>query len=139
MTSWLIGRYPDTWTAAVAGAAPVDFTDMYSLSDLNRMRRHSITDSPYTGDNLEKAYAQSPIRHFNKLKTPTLVMSKTADSRVSVTGSYKLYHALRDNGVPCQFIAYPGPGHFPGDPVRSQDVWRRWLGWMEQYLGVVIP
>lgn len=134
MTSWLIGRYPEVWTAAVAGAAPVDFTDMYSLNDLNRMRRHSIVESPYVGDNLSWAYENSPISNFSKLKTPTLIMSKTGDARVTITGSYKLYGALRDNNVPVEFIAYPGPGHFPRDPVRSLDVYTRWIGWLDKYL-----
>ncbi len=134
MTSWLIGRYPDVWTAAVAGAAPVDLTDMYSLNDLNRMRRHSIVESPYVGDNLSWAFANSPISNFSKLKTPTLVMSKTGDARVTITGSYKLFGALRDNNVPVEFIAYPGPGHFPRDPVRSLDVYTRWIEWLEKYL-----
>jgi dipeptidyl aminopeptidase/acylaminoacyl peptidase len=139
MTSWMIGRYPDVWAAAVAGAAPVDYTDMYSLSDLNRMRRHAITGSPYTGDNLMKAYEQSPIIHFSKLKTPTLIMSKTGDYRVSITGSYKLYGALRDNNIPVEFIAYPGPGHFPRDPVRSLDVYTRWINWFQKYIGKKLP
>lgn len=134
MTSWLIGRYPDVWTAAVAGAAPVDFTDMYSLNDLNRMRRHSIVESPYVGDNLSWSYKNSPISNFSKLKTPTLIMSKTGDARVTITGSYKLYGALRDNNVPIEFIAYPGPGHFPRDPVRSLDVYTRWVEWLVRYL-----
>jgi dipeptidyl aminopeptidase/acylaminoacyl peptidase len=134
MTAWMIGRYPEVWAAAVAGAAPVDFTDMYSLSDLNRMRRHAITDSPYVGDNLEKAYEQSPIIHFPKLRTPTLVISMTGDYRVTVTGSYKLFSALRDNGVQVEFIAYRGRGHFPSDPVQRQDVTVRWLEWLETYL-----
>jgi dipeptidyl aminopeptidase/acylaminoacyl peptidase len=134
MTAWLIGRYPDEWKAAVAGAAPVDFTDMYSLNDLNRMRRHSITRSPYVGDNLQWAYDNSPITNFSKIKVPTLIMSKIGDSRVTITGSYKLYGALRDNGVPVEFIGYPGPGHFPSDPVRSKDVWDRWITWIEKYL-----
>jgi dipeptidyl aminopeptidase/acylaminoacyl peptidase len=134
MTSWLIGRYPETWVAAVAGAAPVDFTDMYSLNDLNRMRRHSITDSPYKGDNLQWAYNNSPIINFSKIKAPTLIMSKTGDYRVTITGSYKLYGALRDNNIPVEFIGYPGPGHFPSDPVRSNDVWQRWIGWLGKYV-----
>ena len=139
MTSWMIGRYPDVWAAAVAGAAPVDYTDMYSLSDLNRMRRHAITGSPYVGNNLMKAYEQSPIIHFSKLRTPTLIMSKTGDYRVSITGSYKLYGALRDNNVPVEFVAYPGPGHFPSDPVRSLDVYTRWLSWLQKYIGKKLP
>ncbi len=61
-------------------------------------------------------------------------MSVTGDYRVAITGSYKLFGALRDNEVPTQFIAYPGRGHFPGDPVQREDVYRRWLGWLEGYL-----
>src|SRR5262249_45801393 len=139
MTAWMIGRYPDEWAAAVSGAAPVDYTDMYSLSDLNRMPRHAITVSPYKGDNLRSAYEQSPIKNLSKIKTPTLVLSKVADSRVAITGSYKLYNALRDNGIRTQFIVYPGPGHLVTDPVRSKDVYDRWLGWLAQFIGPSSP
>lgn len=135
MTSWLIGRYPEVWKAAVVGAAPVDFTDMYSLNDLNRMKRHAIVASPYVGEgSLEWSYKNSPIWHFSKIKAPTLIMSKTADARVTVTGSYKLFGALRDNGIETKFIAYPGPDHFPADPVRALDVYERWIGWIEAHL-----
>lgn len=134
MTAWLIGRYQG-WRAAVAGAAPIDIADMYSLSDLNVMRRHAITDSPWIKDNAKTFFAQSPIANLSKIRTPTLILSNSGDSRVPVIGSYKLYHALRDNNVPVKFVVYPTGGHFPGDPVRSRDVNRRWLEWLEQYLG----
>jgi dipeptidyl aminopeptidase/acylaminoacyl peptidase len=134
MTAWLIGRYPNQWRAAVAGAAPIDIIDMYSLSDLNVIRRHAITDSPWTGENAKKYFAQSPVAHLSKIRTPTLIMSNSGDSRVPVIGSYKLFHALRDNNVPVKFVVYPIGGHFPGDPVRSRDVNKRWLEWLNQYL-----
>ncbi len=134
MTAWLIGRYPDAWRAAVAGAAPVDATDMTALSDLNVMIRHCLTTSPWVGTRYQEYLAQSPIFHFSKLRTPTLIMSKTGDSRVTVTGSYKLFHALRDNGVEVEFVGYPGPGHFPSDPAGTRDVYRRWIRWLKGYL-----
>jgi dipeptidyl aminopeptidase/acylaminoacyl peptidase len=134
MTAWMITRYPGEWVAAVAGAAPVDYTDMYSLSDLNRMHRHAITASPYIGDNLKTAQQQSPLKNFSKIRTPTLILSKSDDSRVAITGSYKLFNALRDNDVKTQFIVYPGAGHLVTDPVRSQDVYDRWLNWLSEYL-----
>ena len=42
----------------------------------------------------------------------------------------------RPNLVPVQFIAYPVAGHSPGDPVRQQNVNRRWLEWLEKYLAL---
>lgn len=133
MTAWLIGRYPDRWSAAVAGAAPTDLVDMYALSDLNVMRRHALTESPWRGERLRALAEQSPITHAGRIRTPTLILSNTGDQRVAVTGSYKLYRALRDNGVPVQFVAYPASGHFPGDPVRARDVYRRWLAWIDEH------
>ena len=134
MTAWLIGRYPGRWKAAVAGAAPVDLTDMYSLTDLNVMRRHAITGSPFVGDNLRKYMEMSPLIHLPRVRTPTLVMSLTGDVRVVVTGSYKIYRALKDNGVPVEFVAFPGGGHSPADPVRQLERDRRWMEWLDRWL-----
>ena len=82
-----------------------------------------------------KAYAtQSPISYLWKAKTPTLIMSDVGDWRVTTTQAYKLFHALKDNGVPVKFVAFPVPGHSPADPIRSRDVWRRWTAWLTTYL-----
>lgn len=134
MTAWLIGKYPNMWKAAVAGAAPVDLTDMTSLTDNNVIIRHAITSSPWMGDNLKNYLNMSPILNLPKVKAPTLVMSVVGDERVSITGSYKIYHALKANSVPVQFIAYPGSGHFPADPANQNDVYQRWIMWLKKYL-----
>ena len=42
--------------------------------------------------------------------------SQIGDNNVTITNSFKMYHALKDNGVPVEFVAYPVHGHFPGDP-----------------------
>jgi dipeptidyl aminopeptidase/acylaminoacyl peptidase len=133
MTSWLIGHY-QIWKAAMAGAPVSDLYDEYNLSDGNVTARYQFRGSPYTGDNLKDYRAQSPITYASNMKTPTLIMHDTGDARVTVTQGYSLYHALKDNGVPVKFIAFPIAGHSPGDPVRRMDVFRRWVEWMDQYL-----
>lgn len=134
MTAWLIGKYPDFWKAAVAGAAPVDITDMTSLTDLNVSVRHAITSSPWEQGELRRYLRMSPIANLPKAKAPTLVLSVVSDERVSVTGSYKIYHALKANKIPTQFFAYPGTAHFPADPINANDVYRRWTEWLETHL-----
>src|SRR2546430_13538255 len=89
---------------------------------------------PISGKSLQAYRDQSPISYVATMKTPTLILSDVRDARVTVTQSYELYHALRDNGVPVRFVAYPVDGHFPGDPVRTTDVYRRWLEWLDQDL-----
>jgi dipeptidyl aminopeptidase/acylaminoacyl peptidase len=133
MTSWLTGHY-HIWKAAVAGAAVNDFVHEYALSDNNVTMRYAFGGSPWSGKLLKAYQEQSPIAYAQSITTPTLILSDTGDARVPITQSYLMYHALKDNGVPVQFFAYPVDGHFPSDPVRLPDVYRRWLEWMDRYL-----
>ena len=133
MTSWLIGHY-QIWKVALAGAPVTDLYEEFNLSDGNVTSRYSFKGSPFAGDNLKDYRAQSPITYAPQIKTPTLILHDTGDARVTIGQSYQLYHALKDNNVPVKFFAYPVAGHFPGDPVRIMDVYRRWQAWMDQYL-----
>jgi dipeptidyl aminopeptidase/acylaminoacyl peptidase len=135
MTTWLLGHYPDVWRAAVAGAAVTDWMDQYNLADGNVRVANSFGGSPWKDDRMKAFWEQSPISAAHKIKAPTLVLSNTGDYRVPITQSFKLYHALKDNGVKTQFIAYPMPGHNAGDPVRQRDVDRRWIAWLHEHLG----
>jgi dipeptidyl aminopeptidase/acylaminoacyl peptidase len=135
MTSWMIGHHT-FWRAAVAGAAVTDLVDEYSFSDGNVQMRYGFPHdaSPWTAEG-EKLYReQSPITFATNAVTPTLVLCTTGDARVPPTQSYRLYHALKDRGVAASMVAYPVPGHFPSDPLRSRDVYRRWADWLDQHL-----
>jgi dipeptidyl aminopeptidase/acylaminoacyl peptidase len=133
LTTWLIGHY-QIWKTAVALAPITDWNEQYNLSDTGVVKRYRFKGSPWVGDNMKEYVAQSPIASASRIKTPTLILCDTGDSRVPITQSYQLYHALKDNGVTVKFVAYPVSGHFPGGPVRARDVYSRWLGWLDQYL-----
>jgi dipeptidyl aminopeptidase/acylaminoacyl peptidase len=137
MTTWLIGNYTG-WRVAVAGAAVTDWMDQYNLGDANVRRASAFGGSPWTDPKRMQAFMdQSPIAYASKIRTPTLVMTNMEDYRVPPTQSFKLYHALKDNGVPTKFVGYPIFGHNANDPVRSRDVQRRWIGWIEQHFNEV--
>jgi dipeptidyl aminopeptidase/acylaminoacyl peptidase len=133
MTSWMIGHYP-IFKAAVSGAAVNNLIDSYSLSDGNALRRYQYGGSPFVGDYVNIYREQSPITYAKNIKVPVLIMSDTGDYRVPITESYQMYHALKDNGVPVKFIAYPVTGHSPEDPVHAADILRRYVEWFSTYL-----
>lgn len=140
MTAWMIGNYPNVWRAAVAGAPVTDLVDQYTLSDNNVQRASGYGPSPFVGDNLRSYAVESPISYAYRVKAPTLIMSDVGDWRVTTTQAYKLFHALKDNGVTVKFVAFPVGGHSPADPIRSRDVWRRWTAWLDTYLnGTAAP
>ncbi|HSB09350.1 MAG TPA: S9 family peptidase [Blastocatellia bacterium] len=133
MTTWLLGHYSG-WRVAMAGAAVTDWMDQYNLGDANVRRGAGFGGSPWTDAKRLQSYMdQSPIASASKIRTPTLIMTNNQDFRVPPMQSFKLYHALRDNGVPTKFVAYPIYGHNAGDPVRQRDVQRRWIEWIEQH------
>jgi dipeptidyl aminopeptidase/acylaminoacyl peptidase len=138
VSAWLIGHHR-RWKAAVVGAGAMDLFDMYTLTDLNVQLRHAITASPYLNGRERWFREQSPLTYASRVRTPTLILHDVRDQRVTITQSYKLFHALKDNGVPVQFIAYPVAGHSPTDPVRARDVTRRWIDWLDRWLTSPTP
>jgi len=133
MTSWLIGHY-HIWKAAVSGAAVNDWFVDYATADDHLADSLQLGVTPWTDDGYREYLRQSPIADAAAITTPTLIMSDVGDVRVPVTQSYELFHALRDNHVPVEFVAYPVSGHVPDDPVRNADIDRRWVEWMVRYL-----
>jgi dipeptidyl aminopeptidase/acylaminoacyl peptidase len=133
MTTWLIGHYHD-WKTAIAGAAVTDWLEQYNLSDGNVQMRYQFGGTPRAVD-LEKLYREhSPISYARDIRTPTLIMATTGDARVPITQSYRLFHTLKDNECSVKFVAYPAAGHFPGDPVRQKDIFRRWVAWLDEQM-----
>jgi dipeptidyl aminopeptidase/acylaminoacyl peptidase len=133
MTVWLTARY-QIWKTALAGAPVTNLFDNYSLADGNVLGRYSFEGSPFVGDNLKAYWDQSPITYARQIKTPMLILHNTGDARVPITDSYLLFHALKDNGVPVKFFAYPVSNHFPSDPAHVMDIYRRWAEWMSENL-----
>lgn len=134
MTDWLSSRYPRVWKAAVSGAALNDWVMDYTIAYYQQGDLYFFGGSPWTARYQQIWRAQSPIAHAASVKAPTLIMGDVGDPNVPLVNSYEWYHALRDNGVPVEFYAYPADTHFPGDIVRTSDVFRRWVGWMSTHL-----
>ena len=134
MTSWLNGYYPDKWKAAVEGAALNDWVMDYTISFYQTGDLYFFGGSPWVKEYWKIWREQSPIELARNVKAPTLIMGDAGDPNVPIVNSYEMYHALRDNGVHTEFFAYPADTHFPGDIVRTTDVYRRWVDWMVKYL-----
>lgn len=136
MTAWLIGHYQG-WSSAVVGAPLTNFLDWYDLSCCNVWATPTLGGSPWLNDNATSYWRYSPVAYAAHVTTPTLILAHTGDPVAPVTQSYNFYHALKDNGVPVQFIVYPVQGHpIAADPVHERDTYRRWISWIDHHFGV---
>jgi dipeptidyl aminopeptidase/acylaminoacyl peptidase len=134
MTTWLESHY-DVWRAAVAGAPPTDAFVDYATSNYGTLGQYFFEGPPWKSPTILQAYRdQSPLTYAGNVKAPTLLLSDTGDTQVPIIHSYEYYHALKDSGVTVSFVAYPVSGHFPADPVRQEDIYRRWAAWLDHYL-----
>lgn len=136
MTTWLIGNYGG-WKCAVAGAAITDWIAEYTQSDLgNRFGfEQGKGISPFNDRKIKENWIKnSPITYAEKVKTPTLILSDIGDERVPISQSYTYFRALQDNGIESKFIAFPITGHIPTDPIRTKEMNRFILEWLDKYL-----
>jgi dipeptidyl aminopeptidase/acylaminoacyl peptidase len=135
MTSWLITQ-DHRWRAAVSGAAVNDWIQYDAMSDAKDFAPQFIGKSPWSSTPEYNLYeAESPLSYAGNVRTPTLIMSDAVDFRVPTPLAYEFYHDVRATGTPVQFVIYPVVGHFPRDPVRGEDIYRRWEAWFVKYLG----
>jgi dipeptidyl aminopeptidase/acylaminoacyl peptidase len=136
MTTWLIGNYPG-WKCAVAGAAVTDWLAQYSQNDVGSMSRFEVGKgiSPFTDKKVKENWIKnSPITYTENVKTPTLILSNIGDERVPISESYTYFRVLQDNGIESKFIAFPITGHIPTDPIRTKEMNRYILDWLDKYL-----
>ncbi len=134
MTSWLNGKYPDKWKAAVEGAALNDWVMDYTIAYYQSYDLYFFGGSPWVKQYWDIWRQQSPIILAQNVKAPTLILGDVGDPNVPIINSYEMYHALKDNGVHTEFYAYPVDAHFPHDIVRRTDIYKRWIDWIVKYV-----
>jgi len=93
---------------------------------------------PYFGATVyddPQVYARSaPMTFIKNVKTPTLVLVGERDGECPAPQSREFWHALKNFGVPTEYVVYPGEGHFIGRPEHQLDILRRTVAWFDKYL-----
>lgn len=88
------------WVRALEGASP-------ALKASDRIEYGDISDPE------DRAFFAeiSPIRNFERIRSPMLVVHGANDPRDPVTESDRLVSAVRANGVPVTYLRFPDEGH----------------------------
>jgi len=143
VTGGSYGGYATAWCATALSehfAAGVMFV---GLSDL--VSKFGTTDIPqemtlvhatkYPWEDWEFFRQRSPITHFQKCRTPLLIMHGADDTRVHPSQSMELYRYLKTWGkVPVRLVLFPGEGHGNRKSAARLEYSLRNLQWFEHYL-----
>jgi len=139
LVNWAIG-HTDRFKAAISMFGIFQLQTDYSNSRLSRWE-HDYTGAYYWEDP-EIYRALSPASYLAQIKTPTLIIHGDEDDNTSISNSREMYRALRQRGIPTQFVHYPREGHGIQEPNHRLDELRRCLAWMDKYVrnyGAIAP
>lgn len=131
LTAWCITQ-TDIFKAAVMGAGVANLISDHGAGDIAEANMTMYPGHPWTHWDL---YAKgSPVRHATNVVTPTLIVHGENDVRVHPTQGQEYYRALKEVGVPVQFVRYPREGHGFRERAHQVDLMRRIVAWFEQYI-----
>lgn len=132
-TAWCSTYYSDRFAAGVmfvgiSNKASKGFTTDIPVED---QAVHTLYP-PWT--KWEFSLERSPLFHAGKSKTPLLIASGTADTRVHPSQSLQLYRALKLQGKTVRYVRYPGEPHGNRRAASRDDYSRRLLRWMDHFV-----
>jgi dipeptidyl aminopeptidase/acylaminoacyl peptidase len=134
MTAWIETR-TDRFKAAETDRMIADWAYWYGSSDAQGLTQFEFYGKPW--DNFAMYDSLSPIRHVAKVRTPTLLVQSENDFRAPMGNAEMWYNALREQGVPAEFIRYPRSTHElsrSGEPWLLVDRLGRIRQWFTHYL-----
>jgi len=102
--------YPDLWAAGVSIVGISNFvTFLENTSGYRRSHRESEYGSlAHHRDFLESI---SPLNYVDQVRAPLMVIHGANDPRVPLSEAEQLVAALRERGVPAEFLVFDDEGH----------------------------
>jgi dipeptidyl aminopeptidase/acylaminoacyl peptidase len=131
LSGLLIGQ-TNRFRVAAWGAGLANAESYWGTADILAQRERLHGGTPWEAAKLYEA--MSPLRYFNKVRTPALIFHGEKDQRVPLGQSQESFRRLRRLGVNVQMIIYPEQGHALEVPSYQIDKIRRELEWIEQHL-----
>lgn len=108
MTSWLVTQ-TDRFSAACAIVPLTDMRSFFFTAHHPEFLAIYTRGGPYEVGGIFDQ--RSPLRHADKVTTPTLLIAGGMDNTTPATQASQFYRALALRGVPTELVVYPEEGH----------------------------
>src|SRR5690606_15598628 len=130
LTAWLIA-HQTRWKVAVVERALLSWPSFGGTSDIGGW----FADS-YLGEH-RLVWERSPLRVADRVETPTLILHSENDFRCPIEQAEQFFDILAGNGVPTEFVRFPGEGHEltrSGRPRHREERFEIILEWLDRWL-----
>lgn len=125
--------HSNRFKAASAGAGATNMISMYAQTDLPGFYSKTYFGFP-PWENFDFYIEHSSFYRVKDAKTPILIQYGERDARVPLPQGLEFYRAMKELGVPCQLVIYPGQGHGITEPRYQKNLMQRNLDWFERWL-----
>ncbi len=109
MTNWIIG-HTGRFRAAASQRSIANWVSMGFTSDIGY---YSVTDhlgaTPWS--DIDKIWAQSPLKYADRVRTPTLFIHSDEDYRCWLAEGLQMFTALKFHGVEARLCLFKGENH----------------------------
>ncbi len=131
---------PDVFAAAVSYVGPSNLVTLvrsfppYWRPILEGSWFRFVGD-PDDPSELEDLVQRSPLTHVDKITTPLMVVQGANDPRVTQQESDQIVAALRERGVPVEYILKEGEGHGFAKPENRMELYGAMERFFAEHLG----
>jgi dipeptidyl aminopeptidase/acylaminoacyl peptidase len=138
-SNWMLVT-SDRFRAISTGAGVTNWISLYGQTDAQASREFYLGGDRSPGaankpwDDFDHWWNESPLKYIRNAKTPTLIHFGEADERIPMPQGQELHMALRQLGVPTEFIVYPGEPHGLREPTNQLVKIMSELGWFEKWI-----
>lgn len=135
MTNWLVTQ-TDRFAAAVTQRSISNLVSKFGTGDNGPEQATAEGASPPWAD-VETLWANSPLAHVGKVRTPILILHATDDHRCPLGQAEEWFAALRWHGVRTELVVFEGESHDltrSGRPSNRLEHLIRMRGWFVRHL-----
>lgn len=136
MVAWIAG-HTERFKALVCHDGVIDTAAMGLETEELWFTNWEFGGWPWSPNNTYDKW--NPIRHAEKFKTPTLVITNEKDYRVPFGQGLQFFTALQVQGVPSKLLTFPDEGHWVLKPGNSRLWHATVMDWLARYLGGAKP
>lgn len=130
---------PDVYAAGVSIVGPSNLITLLNSIppywEAGRVTFYKRMGNPTTAEGKAQLERQSPLNSAANIKAPLLVIQGANDPRVNKAESDRIVMALRDHGLPVEYIVAPDEGHGFQRPVNNMAAYASAEKFLAKHLG----
>ena len=135
MTNWIIGN-TNRFKAAATQRSISNWISMYGTTDIGYyFATDQMLSDPW--NSYDKMWSHSPMKYYNNIKTPTLIIHSEQDYRCWLVEALQLFTSLKYNNIESKMIIFKNENHEltrSGHPDNRIKNLEEITSWFKNYL-----